>query len=60
MRYENKVIRLSNYATTTLDYELYRQGAKGFRLVSTLLANNEHETKVMYLFFTKEMVGEGE
>ena len=54
MKVSNKVAIVSNYATEYLDKTLSAYGDAGYKLVSTLLAPNEFNVQVMYLFFTKE------
>ena len=51
---KNRVVRISNYATTALQETLSRYAEAGYKLVSTEMANNEHHIVVMYLFFVKE------
>ena len=60
MQYQNIVVKVSNYATPNLDEVLAQYGRVGFKLVNVVMAVNEYGCEVMYLFFTKEMVGEGE
>ena len=50
---ENRVVTVSNYATTALQETLSRYAKEGYKLVSTEMANNEHHVVVMYLFFVK-------
>ena len=54
-RYENVVIKISNYATDDLDKELWDMGQEGYKLVSTEMTLNKHYVNVMYLFFVKEI-----
>lgn len=54
MKIDNKVFILSNYATKDLNKTLKLFGDDGYTLVSALLAPNEFDVQVMYLFFTKE------
>ena len=54
MKISNEVVILSNYATQYLNKTLSTYGDAGYKLVSTLLAPNEFNVQVMYLFFTKE------
>lgn len=56
MRFDNRVIIISNYATEALDNALKHWGERGYRLVSTEMAKNIHDVTVMYLFFTKEIL----
>lgn len=50
---DNQVVTVSNYATEALQRTLDTYGKNGYRLVSTILAKNNHDVDVMYLFFTK-------
>lgn len=54
MSFDNRVVIVSNYATEALNNELDYWGDRGFRLVSTEMAENIYGVTVMYLFFTKE------
>ena len=54
MKISNEVVVVSNYATEYLNKTLSAYGDAGYKLVSTLLAPNEFNVQVMYLFFTKE------
>ena len=54
MKISNEVAIVSNYATEYLNKILSAYGDVGYKLVSTLLAPNEFNVQVMYLFFTKE------
>ena len=54
MKVSNVVIIVSNYATKELNKTLRTYGDAGYKLVSTLLAPNEFNVQVMYLFFSKE------
>lgn len=58
MQYQNIVVQVSNYATTDLDEVLAQYGRVGFKLVNVVMAKNGYGVDVMYLFFTKEMVGD--
>ena len=58
MKYENTVITVSNYATDELPKVLLKYGELGFKLVNTIMAKNKYDVDVMYLFFTREKVGE--
>lgn len=58
MKYQNVVAQVSNYATTNLDEVLNQYGQSGFKLVNVVMAKNRFGVDVMYLFFTKELVGE--
>lgn len=58
MKYENIVVPISNYATNDLGETLYEYGKIGFKLVTVVMAQNKYNIEVMYLFFTKELVGE--
>lgn len=55
MKYDNIVIGVSNYATLQLGKTLRAYGKLGYKLVNVVMANNEHNREIMYLFFTKEM-----
>ena len=54
MNVSNEVVVVSNYATEYLNETLSAYGNAGYKLVSTLLAPNEFNVQVMYLFFTQE------
>ena len=54
MKISNEVVVVSNYATEHLNKTLSAYADAGYKLVSTLLAPNEFNVQVMYLFFTKE------
>lgn len=58
MKYENIVITISNYATLDLSKMLYEYGQMGFKIVNVVMAKNTYGVEVMYLFFTKELVGD--
>ena len=58
MKYENIVVPISNYATNALGETLFEYGKIGFKLVNVVMAQNQYNFEVMYLFFTKELVGE--
>lgn len=55
MKYDNIVVGVSNYATLQLGKTLQDYGKLGYKLVNVVMANNEHNCKIMYLFFTKEI-----
>lgn len=55
MKYDNIVIGVSNYATLQLGKTLRAYGKLGYKLVNVVMANNEHNREIMYLFFTKEI-----
>lgn len=55
MKYDNIVIGVSNYATSQLGKTLQDYGKLGYKLVNVVMTNNEHNCKIMYLFFTKEI-----
>ena len=55
MIYGNIVVRVSNYATDSLDKTLIDYGNDGFKLVNVVMAKNKYNIDVMYLFFTKEV-----
>lgn len=54
MKYQNIAVAVSNYATEELNKILKDYGKKGFKLVNTVMAKNNHGVEVMYLFFVKE------
>ena len=54
MKYQNIVVSISNYATNTLHEKLEHYGELGFKLVNVVMAKNQYNVDVMYLFFTKE------
>ena len=60
MKISNEVVILSNYATQYLNKTLSTYGDAGYKLVSALLAPNEFNVQVMYLFFTIERSDENE
>ena len=60
MKVTNEVVILSNYATQYLNKTLSTYGDAGYKLVSALLAPNEFNVQVMYLFFTIERSDENE
>lgn len=53
MKYQNTVVTISNYATNALKETLERYGELGFELVNVVMAKNQYNIDVMYLFFTK-------
>ena len=53
MKYENIVAVVSNYATDQLAKVLEHHGQNGFELVNVVMAKNQYNCNVMYLFFTK-------
>lgn len=53
MKYQNKVIQISNYATAALSQTLLDEGSKGFKFQNCVIADNQYGRKVMYLFFVK-------
>ena len=50
----NKVVKVVNYATDKLQETLDWWGKAGYTLVSAVLAKNEYNLDVMYLFFTQD------
>lgn len=63
MKYHNKVVAVSNYATEALDETVYRYGQEGYVLTNTVMAKNRYDVEVMYLFLSKPIMdgkGEGE
>lgn len=55
MKYDNKVVTVSNYATKSLNETLLCYSKLGYKLVDVVMARNEFGCEVMYLFFTKQM-----
>lgn len=55
MKYDNIVVGVSNYATSQLGKTLQDYGKLGYKLVNVVMANNEHNCEIMYLFFTKKI-----
>lgn len=53
MKAYNTYCKVSNYCTGELEEVLNQYADYGFSLVSTLMAKNECDIDVMYLFFTK-------
>ena len=53
MKVYNTCCKVSNYCTGELEEVLNQYADYGFNLVSTLIAKNECDIDVMYLFFTK-------
>ena len=60
MKVSNEVVILSNYATQYLNKTLSTYGDAGYKLVAALLAPNEFNVQVMYLFFTIDWSDENE
>lgn len=54
-KYKNAVTCISNYCTLALNESLIHYGNAGYKLVSTLMAENIYGAQAMYLFFTKEI-----
>lgn len=54
-KYKNTVAYISNYCTHALEETLINYGNAGYKLVSTLMADNQYDVPTMYLFFTKEI-----
>ena len=54
-KYKNTVAYVSNYCTHALEETLINYGNAGYKLVSTLMADNKSDLQIMYLFFTKEI-----
>lgn len=50
----DKVVIVSNYATDELQKTLTQQNKDGYKLVTALLAKNQYNINVMYLFFSCE------
>lgn len=55
MKVYNTCCKVSNYCTGELEEVLNQYSDYGFNLVSTLIAKNECDIDVMYLFFYKSM-----
>lgn len=55
MKYENIVVKVSNYATDYLQEALTKHGQLGFKLVNVTMAKNKYDVDIMYLFFTREL-----
>ena len=53
---ENIVVTVSNYATGALQSTLTRYNKAGYKLVTALLAKNQYNVDVMYLFFSADVV----
>lgn len=51
---KNKVVRISNYCTSTLQKILSEHAEEGYRVISSTVAPNEYGVLEMFLFFTKE------
>lgn len=51
---ENKVVRISNYCTSTLQKILNEYAEEGYRVISSTVAPNEYGVLEMFLFFIKE------
>lgn len=56
MKYHNTVAVVSNYATNALNEMLNRYGQLGYQLVNVVMAQNQYNCEVMYLFFTKALM----
>ena len=56
MKYHNKVVTVSNYATEYLDETLYRYGQQGYVLTNVVMAKNNYNVEAMYLFFAKPIM----
>lgn len=54
-KYKNIVAYVSSYSTHALEETLINYGNAGYKLVSTLMADNKYDVQIMYLFFTKEI-----
>nr|DAJ75608.1 MAG TPA: protein of unknown function (DUF4177) [Bacteriophage sp.] len=54
-KYKNTVTYISNYCAHALEEILINYGNAGYKLVSTLMADNQYDVPTMYLFFTKEI-----
>lgn len=54
-KYDNIVVRISNYATHYLEDKLKYYGTMGYKLVNTTMASNKYGVEEMLLFFTKEV-----
>ena len=53
MKYRNVVVPVSNYATSALQETLTNWGELGYKFVNSIMAENQHDCKIMYLFFVK-------
>ena len=51
---KNEVVVVKHYATEELQEILTGYGNYGYKLISAIMAKNEYDIEVMYLFFTKE------
>lgn len=51
---KNKVVRISNYCTSTLQKILNEYAEEGYRVISSTVAPNEYGVLEMFLFFVKE------
>lgn len=54
MKIKNTFTTVSNYCTNELQRTLSTYAEAGYKLVSTLMAENKYGVQAMYLFFTKE------
>lgn len=55
MKYENIVVKVSNYAMDRLQDTLTKYGQCGFKLVNVTMAESRYGADIMYLFFTREL-----
>ena len=53
MKYRNVVVPVSNYTTNALQETLTQWGEKGYRFVNSIMADNQYNCEIMYLFFVK-------
>lgn len=59
MKYQNIVVPVSNYATSALQETLTLWGKKGYRFVNSVMASNQYNCTIMYLFFVKGSEDDG-
>ena len=53
MKYRNVVVPVSDYATSALQETLTYWGELGYKFVNSIMAENQYDCKIMYLFFVK-------
>ena len=53
MKYRNIVVPISNYATSALQETLTQWGELGYKFVNSVMAKNQYDCEIMYLFFVK-------
>ena len=54
-KYKNTAAYVDCYCIDALEEMLINYGNAGYKLVSTLMADNKYDVQIMYLFFTKEI-----